>query len=162
MFMFPHEELFLYVPKSLHSWYACTIFYVVLATAALSLTYAAYKFGEGVESGTYILGRLAKFVNYSAFALIALMASRQSDLDRTLFGMLGFMWEFHSLMKLGWNFLDYNFFEMIATPLASCHCAVCVLAMERYPEKMVELLEGSVLESVIVSQPKLPSRNDEN
>ncbi|CAN0922801.1 hypothetical protein LINGRAHAP2_LOCUS33236 [Linum grandiflorum] len=208
MFMFPHEALFLYLPKWLHSGYGCIIFYAVLSTAALSLTYAAYKFGEGDGAGTYRFGLLAKLVDYSAFVLIAVIAADEGDrqtLFRLIIGVVGFMWEFHSLLKLGWNFLDYTFFEMlfpdtyciiglvviswpqpdlkyfqIVMPLLlfvlaetfkylfhmkifdtieDRHYGMCILAMERYPEKVVELLEGSVLESVVVvSQPKLPSR----
>ncbi|CAN0922800.1 hypothetical protein LINGRAHAP2_LOCUS33235 [Linum grandiflorum] len=198
--MFPFEELFLYVPTG----YACIILvYAVFATTALSLTYAAYKFGERVEAGTYRLGRLAKIVDFSAFALIALMAGVGGDLQtsvRSSFGVVGFMWQFHCLMKLGWKFVDYTLFEMFlidtgcisifcaASPpwsdmnyaivilwllyfvllcdmkchflgtnfdtVEDRHCVMCHLAMERYPEKVVELLEGSVLASAVVSQPE--------
>ncbi|CAN0922798.1 hypothetical protein LINGRAHAP2_LOCUS33233 [Linum grandiflorum] len=207
-FMFPIEELFLYVSTG----YVCIIlFYVVLAIAALSVTYAAYKFGERVEAGAYRLGCLVKVVDYLAFALIAVMAGggsggdRQTD-DRLMFGLVGFMWEFHCLMKLGWNFLDYTFFEMVITDTAcifvmltirptrspmnyasviSCllmfvllgalkyllhltifdtiedrHCVMCNLVMERYPEKVVELLEGSVSDWVVVEQSKSSSMDD--
>ncbi|CAN0922795.1 hypothetical protein LINGRAHAP2_LOCUS33230 [Linum grandiflorum] len=168
---------------------------ILLATAALSLTYAAYKFGEGVKPGTYRLGLLAKFADYLAFAVIAMIAIDADDYQysvRVIFGLVGFMWEFHSLMKLGWNFLDYTFREMMydtfcigmalfgssgrcpppldlyckivgmllilvfygwPKPLLHLksldtvedhHCVMCDLAMERYPEKVVRLLEGSV------------------
>ncbi|CAN0922564.1 hypothetical protein LINGRAHAP2_LOCUS33115 [Linum grandiflorum] len=193
LFIFPTEDLFLYFPTG----YACIIlFYAILATAALSLTYAAYKFGERVEAGTYILGSLPKFVDYSAFALIAVMASSPVDFVRPLLGMVGFMWQFHCLMKLGWKFVDYTFAEMllidtlcittlfavrrtridmeystivifsllfsvffgamkysvywmIFDTIEDRSCGVCILAMERYPEKVVELLESWMLESIV-------------
>ncbi|CAN0907613.1 hypothetical protein LINGRAHAP2_LOCUS24894 [Linum grandiflorum] len=190
-FMLPMEDLFLYVPAG----YGCIIiFYIVLITAALSLTYATYKIGEGVEAGTYRLGCLAKFVNFSAFALIAVMAAQGNDDQQTYYrtslGLVGFMWEFHCLLKLGWNLLDYTFPEMFFTDaiciislfgasrpdldayivigtclfvfaltgamkffllhLKNCdtiedrHCVMCDRAMQYYPERVVELLEGSV------------------
>ncbi|CAN0922797.1 hypothetical protein LINGRAHAP2_LOCUS33232 [Linum grandiflorum] len=116
MFMFPHEELFLYVPKSLNSGKSCFIFYAILVTAALSLTYAAYKFGEGVKAGTYRLGRLVKIMDYLAFVLITAIVADGDDGQRSvmpILGLVGFIWEFCCLMKLGWNFVDYTLFEMV-------------------------------------------------